>query len=258
MILEEDFIEQAVSGQLELPVLSDYHFYFDVEKALIKAKSDTRFKKLLEEFPDTTILESGLYYHDTSSTKFIILKLDKDFVIFLEGDDRKEMKGTKNCDKVIEKYFNLREETIQDSLVRGNLMKTYFHYFKKPTISSKMHTRRKDISLADYDYLKELFEELEVIRFESQHEINAWLEETDTDEPSNIIIGFENLYSLHVHSDKDNGFNIILGLKEGKRALEIIYANSSADTLDFALYYKQTCGVDMPYQVKQIIAACFK
>lgn len=39
MILEEDFIEQAVSGQLELPVLSDYHFYFDVEKALIKARA---------------------------------------------------------------------------------------------------------------------------------------------------------------------------------------------------------------------------
>ena len=257
MILEPEFIEAVASGKLELPNINEYSFYFETHKALIKAKSDSRFKKINEKSIDATALEDGMYYSDEYPIKYLVFKLGKDFVIFREGDDYHDMHGTNDCWKVINKYFKTNDaESV--SMCKGQLMKSYFHYITKSIIPSKMHTRQKKLSIADYNFVKELFNGLAITQFETQESLEAWLEKTDTNEPSNIIIGLNGLLSLHVHSDIDNGFNIILGLKDGIGHLELTYANSRSEFLDFATFYKEACGVEIPYQVKQIIAACFK
>lgn len=255
MSLDTAFIESVISGKVMLPRMNEYHFFLEVQKVVAKARSDNRFKEIKEDAFNIFQLDDGMYFIDNQSVKSLVFKLGKEVAVFRESDDILDMRGTCGCRVVIDKYFNTHPDTT--GLIKGRMMKSYFHYFEDPRAKVSIHGQTKKITVEEFEELRVLFKTLELTEFETEEAISDWLEKTDTNEMSSIVIAWEDLYSLHVHRDAHNGFNVIAALKGNVGYLNLTYANTQSDYLDFGSFYKEIHGMEMPDQIKRIIASCF-
>ena len=252
MLNDRQYVENVCAGLVKLPTTSTYSFFMEVEKVIKKALVDNRFT-YVKNFIVLNSVDDGMYVNED----FLYFKLGSDAVFIHrdnDGQSLNRMQGWGNVKRVLDHYFNPVEN--DGNLNRYRLMKSYFHYFENSKGANEIHRSTFELTLDEYNEIISLFKTSGVLEVKDFYVYSKWLAENESERFVQVV-SFNNVYTLYAHLDRYNGLNIIIGTVDDQYVADC-YFGDTENSISFSEVYKELTQTELPYELKQIIAFCFK